>query len=302
MLFVEMKKEAEIVISDNCSEDDIESIVNEICIKNPRVKIIYSRNELNRGLAYNFHNVVELANGEFCWIIGSDDFLYESAIKEVLRVIDTNSNLSFISVSYAHLSLPSVVDENSIEDPYRNILKIIKEGTSLTFKKGPIESGKVNWDELVDPSFNNVMLGSVMAGIFKKSKWNSVDRDKMDKSFEFTNLQNVYPHIYIYANSMIGEPSYYIDEPLLVVGDGVRPWAGDEFWDGSLPIIYLKIFNEIIDAYSGGGLNKKQLQRCKSSVAHTVGRYLFPYFNQKIIKKKKGKKRGTYKNFKDHKR
>jgi glycosyltransferase involved in cell wall biosynthesis len=281
--------ETEIVISDNCSEDDIEAIVKEIHSVYPTVKILYSRNEKNRGLAYNFHKAVEMANGEFCWIIGSDDFVYKDSVKTILRVVNGYTHVSFITVSYAHLKLPSVADENRPEDPYGNILDIIEEGSRLTFHEGPISTGEVIWDKLIDPSFNNVMLGAVMAGIFKKSKWESVNRENMDKSTNFNNLENIYPHVYIYANSMIGEPAYYIREPLLVVGDGARPWAGEQFWDGSLPIIYFKVFNEIVEAYKAGGLDKEQLKKCKLSVAHTVGRYLFPYFKQKFIKRKKVK-------------
>lgn len=276
---------AEIIISDNCSEDDIESVANEIRNTYPTVKILYSRNRINKGPVYNFHRVVEIASGEYCWIIGSDDFILKHAVAKILEIINKRSCISFISLSFAHIDLPSVA--NNSEDPYKNIIDIIEEGSKLTFQKGPVTTGETKWDNLVDPSFNNVFFGAVMAGIFKKTKWESVDRDSMDKTHNFSNLQNVYPHIYIHANSMIGERAYYFAEPLLVVGDGERPWAGNDFWDGFLPIIYLKVFNEIIEAYQQAGLNSKQLRNCKSYVAHVAGRYLFPYLKQKFIKHKK---------------
>jgi len=283
----EFDKSVEIVISDNVSEDNILDCVNQFKSQNKNIKLLYSCNETNKGIAYNFHKVVELARGEFCWIIGSDDFVLKNGISDIIKIIKEYPEIDFISVAYAHLKLPEACDESNSIDPYHRILEVIEEGSLVTYKSISKTSGRVeSWDKLVDLSYGNVMLGAVMSGVFRKSLWLSVNTENMDKTPAFNNVENMYPFCAVYAKCMIGKPAYYLSKPVIVAGDGARAWVGEEFWDGSLPIIYLKVLNEIIDAYKEGGLEKRQVIKCRVGIAHTVGRYFYPYFRRKYILKR----------------
>lgn len=271
--------EVEIVISDNASIDDIEKVVNIARGKYPQAHLKYSRNNVNKGLAFNFLKVVELAQSEYCWIIGADDFILEDGIHNIMKILSENDDVNFISLGYGHINLNEV--------DAKNIPEIIKDDSKWKIHNAPKKSYKVQkWDYLVDPQFNNVLLGSVMAGVFKKRLWDSVDKSKFNFEKEFSTLQNTYPHCYIYAKSMIGRNAWYYGYPVIVVGDGAREWStetGNDYWSSFMPLIRMRIFDEMILEYRLDGLEKSQVDKCLSWSSKIVGLNLLPYIYNKYI-------------------
>lgn len=77
--------EVEIVISDNASDDGTAEMVAEYQGKFPR--ITYYRQPENLGFDRNMLKVVDLACGEYCWLLGSDDALAEGAISALLSLL-----------------------------------------------------------------------------------------------------------------------------------------------------------------------------------------------------------------------
>ncbi len=75
----------EIVVSDNASEDDTEDVVRRAADGDPLVTCV--RQPQNRGADANYLEVVRLARGEFCWLMGSDDYPAPGAIAEVERLL-----------------------------------------------------------------------------------------------------------------------------------------------------------------------------------------------------------------------
>ena len=72
----------QIVISDNASSDETQSLVNRyIDIGLP---IIYFRQPSNLGFGRNLNHVVALAEGEYCWLMGSDDIPTPDSIRTIL--------------------------------------------------------------------------------------------------------------------------------------------------------------------------------------------------------------------------
>lgn len=74
----------EICISDNCSTDNTEHIVN---VWQKKLPIIYSRNSKNIGFDLNVVNVINIATGTYVWLSGDDDIYDKNAIKKVLANI-----------------------------------------------------------------------------------------------------------------------------------------------------------------------------------------------------------------------
>lgn len=77
--------EVEIVISDNASTDHTEALVREYQTRFPRIR--YHKAENNMGADRNFLKVAELATGDYCWLLGSDDALADGAISTVLPML-----------------------------------------------------------------------------------------------------------------------------------------------------------------------------------------------------------------------
>ena len=73
----------EIVISDNASSDNTEEVVKEAKLRFPN--ITYFRWPENMGADRNYLKTVELARGDYCWFMGSDDGIKKGALKKVLE-------------------------------------------------------------------------------------------------------------------------------------------------------------------------------------------------------------------------
>lgn len=78
----------EIIISDNASTDNTEKVVKEFQSKYRFIK--YSKLEENIGPDGNFLKVVELANGEYCYFLSSDDELKDGAILKFLNIFQSS--------------------------------------------------------------------------------------------------------------------------------------------------------------------------------------------------------------------
>jgi glycosyltransferase involved in cell wall biosynthesis len=265
-------KEVEIIISDNNSTDDITGYVSSFTQKFKEISITFNKNKLNKGLAYNFIKVVDLSKAEFCWIVGSDDFITPDSLNSIISLIKSNEDVSFINFPIENIEIKNF-DKNLIK-------KLLKEKANNLLTKRPFKTSTLKWDFLVDPFYKNVLLGSMMVSVFKRELWNKVDKSTIIPSLEFTNLQNTYPHCYIFSQSMIGKISLRTEEPMIIVGNGAREWAtetGQSFWKSSIPLIKLNIFDEIINSYETGGLESNQVKKARHWSGLQSGYTLAPY-------------------------
>lgn len=78
-------KDVELFVSDNCSDDETPSVVEELLKKG--LPITYNRNEKNIGAAGNFVKCMQWASGKYIYLLGDDDILVEGALKYLLDVI-----------------------------------------------------------------------------------------------------------------------------------------------------------------------------------------------------------------------
>ena len=83
-----------IVVSDNASSDDTESMVAELVSNGAPIK--YWRNELNVGFDKNVNFAVQRSEGDFVLLLGDDDRLEEGALSEVLAILKRHTDLGLI--------------------------------------------------------------------------------------------------------------------------------------------------------------------------------------------------------------
>ena len=74
--------EVQIAIADNASSDQTMALVENIRLNYPN--IVYFRWPQNVGPDRNFMKAMEIANGDYCWLMGSDDYVPAEAIKNIL--------------------------------------------------------------------------------------------------------------------------------------------------------------------------------------------------------------------------
>jgi glycosyltransferase involved in cell wall biosynthesis len=74
--------EVEVVVLDAASTDGTREVVEKFARDFPRLR--YVRQEENRGVDRDYDKTVELARGEYCWMMSDDDVLKPGAVAEVM--------------------------------------------------------------------------------------------------------------------------------------------------------------------------------------------------------------------------
>lgn len=99
----------EIIISDNGSSDATEQICRRHAALDPRIR--YYRNEINRGSAWNFNTVFNLARGEYFKWWAYDDLCDPSYLSKCVEVLDGESSVALC------FAKTTIIDERG--DPVR---------------------------------------------------------------------------------------------------------------------------------------------------------------------------------------
>lgn len=80
--------EVEIFVSDNASTDQTESVCLSLCKEYYFIR--YHRNPENYGANVNFQNVIQMARGEYVWLLGDDDLIVPGSIAKIIHDIRSN--------------------------------------------------------------------------------------------------------------------------------------------------------------------------------------------------------------------
>ena len=88
--------EIEVVVSDNASTDDTPELIEQYRDRLPN--LVYRRAPENMGADRNFLKAVELASGQYCWLMGSDDRLEPDGIRHIADMLAENPSLAGLSV------------------------------------------------------------------------------------------------------------------------------------------------------------------------------------------------------------
>jgi hypothetical protein len=276
----------EIVIGDDCSKDDIYSFVKNYKFINPKINLVYYKNKYNMG-GLNFFKVVEKCNSSYAWIIGSDDFIQTSSLGTILASLNENDpDILIGNVSNYKININELSSEEF--NPYEAIRK------SLTYNPNTFISKKTSeyLKNLISSNYPNVYLGTSMASIFKVSIWKSTVEAELD-NFMTSNFKGFYPHVFIFAKGFMNTKAIYMNNEILVAGDGVRDWANEtestnnplKKWDSYLPWIYIHLIRKFLNLYFSNGMNLKNYLISINDNALNVGdmmltsTYLYWRFN-----------------------
>jgi glycosyltransferase involved in cell wall biosynthesis len=86
-------QEFELIVLDNCSTDDTESVVYDFLKSDNRIK--YIKNTNNIGVVRNFEKAVSIASGKYILILGDDDALTKNAVSDLYQAIESFPTASF---------------------------------------------------------------------------------------------------------------------------------------------------------------------------------------------------------------
>ena len=96
------QNKVQLYISDNCSEDDLETICREY--EKRGLSLEYHRNSENLNMDGNFANCFRQAKGKYILLLGSDDTPCPHFFQEILPVLEEN-NLGLLHLSSKHEKL-----------------------------------------------------------------------------------------------------------------------------------------------------------------------------------------------------
>ena len=84
-----IRKEVEVVVLDNCSDEANRGVIAELASK---LGIAIKSNSSNIGLAGNYRRAFEVATGLFVWTLGDDDIVTSEAVRNTLQTINQCSS------------------------------------------------------------------------------------------------------------------------------------------------------------------------------------------------------------------
>lgn len=103
----------ELVILDANSSDHTQQVVTTYASRTDRLR--YIRQEANNGLDRDYDRVVQLAKGEFCWLMTDDDLLKPGSVSAVLEVLREDLSLVIVNVERKNYSLTKVVQRRWLD-------------------------------------------------------------------------------------------------------------------------------------------------------------------------------------------
>lgn len=187
--------EVEIVIVDGASTDNTKDIVMKYKKRFPRIN--YFLRDKNIGVDSDMTKSVELANGEYCWFMSSDDKVKPGAVKRIMEEIKSGYDIYICNRTECNFSLK----------PIKNRSWLAKEIGDTVFDLS-------SRAELRDYLYKSRSIGALFSYcssiIFKRKTWNLIGYN--DK---FTGTG--YAHVdRLFSFKRFGSKLMYIKEPLVL--------------------------------------------------------------------------------------
>lgn len=274
---VDYEDQVEVLVIDNNSDYSFKKDVLSR-LEKPIKNFNYIKNSKNIGFQ-NIKVALNSGSGDYKWIIGDDDFIHYDSIEKILDFIKIKKP------DYLVLNYNNFIHKDSSWniEMYNKISLNQKKYFSHVNKLGNMEFKSLG--NLISPKFKNAYLGSVMVSIFKKDLYSGT-------YYINQKIEEFYPHInFIASNLSKSINTQYLSEPLILVGHGLREWAGEDkkdpnsIWNSDLPYILYEVQPEVINFYLKNGLDKLNYFKCQSSIALSIGILTPQLIYRKIMKK-----------------
>ena len=244
--------DVEVCISDNGSSDGTYDVVSQIKMSLPTK---YHRHESNLGIPRNFLHVVNMACGEFVWLIGDDDLLLPDSLHNILQLIDKHPVVDFFYVNAFHLTTEYVL---SFPQPFdtNGLPKDLKKFSTFT------KEGEMPFIQLISPEVSFDFLGGMFLAVFKRDNWmrhaQVLNQNALLDTRVFSHFDNTFPHVRIFAQAFAGSMAYFNVQPLIVSLAGAREWSPLYAFIHSVRLI------EALKIYRKYGLPFRQYIKCRN--------------------------------------
>ncbi|ARB86060.1 MULTISPECIES: glycosyltransferase family 2 protein [Yersinia] len=200
------RDDVEICISDNASDDGTDIMVSSWGSKT-NIPIVYRKNEENLGPDINIIASPSFASGTYCWLVGSDDKLFDDAIEYIDKYLDESNDIYLVE--------RTEFDYDMIEIKRADRRWMCTEERSYDL---------ADERQLLNYFSNSLSIGAIFSFmssiIVKRSRWNEV-------IFDTKYIGCAYTHVY-YILSIIkkGATIQYINKPCIMCRGGNDSFVG----------------------------------------------------------------------------
>lgn len=201
----QMTAEVEVVIVDGGSIDGTEEIVKVYQRRFPQIRYIGKNTDAsgpsNGGFDRDCNLAVELAQGEYCWLMTDDDLLVEGAIEKLFAEFDAGYRLIVVSVEIRNKNLTQVLT------PRRPDLR-----SDRRFQ--PVE-----WNDFAAAAARHLTF--VGAVVVRREFWLSREREKY--------FGTGFVHVGTIFDKPIEGDVLLIEKPLVIIRMGNAQWSSRAF-------------------------------------------------------------------------
>lgn len=160
----------EILVSDNCSNDDTELIISNY-IKMNDCKISYYKNNKDEGADNNINLVVDRSKGKYVWFLADDDLLIPGSLKHILKFIKNNLKAGIILNNWNDVNEQLDLISRQVQVKFENI-EVFDHNKALML--------------------SNLAFGFLSCIIVKRDLWNEVMHCDGANEFVGTGLHTMY--------------------------------------------------------------------------------------------------------------
>lgn len=172
--------QVEVCISDNASEDGTAELVRQYQ-RLSSIPIRYFRFATDMRGVRNFVNVVDMADAEYCWLVGSDDVLIDHAFARVLEALREHPFVPGITVNKLNFD--------------RSLKSFVGADHEIALPSNPMQSRFLpTFEQAVDDLA--ISFAYMSAHIFRRDEWSSVVRTH---GIEHLCTLRHFPHSFVFT-------------------------------------------------------------------------------------------------------
>jgi len=195
----EYSRAIEIIIYDVSTNALTQAVVDSLSsIETP---INYTHSNENLGIDQDFDKAIQIASGEYCWLLSDDDLIKQGAINRVLTELFNNCDLLVVNAEIRNSDLTKILQSS-----------ILPKNTKLSFNKHD--------NELFFITAANCLsyIGSV---VIKRSLWSIREKDSY--------FDTMFAHVGVIFQSPPLELIRIVNEPLIEIRHGNASWNSRAF-------------------------------------------------------------------------
>jgi abequosyltransferase len=192
-------EDIDIVIVDGCSTDNTKDVVIDFQKMFPRLS--YYLLDKKGGIDKDLARTVELAKGDYCWLLSSDDALKPGAVQKIINEIKLGYDIYLCSRTMCDVNLNPLNDQLWLSQEIHDqafIFSSNKEAISYFNKAQSI----------------GALFSFISSIVVRRDKWNAI---KYEERFTGSNYAHVYRLFTIMLN---GGKLKYLRDPLIFCRSG----------------------------------------------------------------------------------